>query len=1021
MSNIFDDIASGNLSLDNYQEEVVTEAVFPDSLPYLKMLKKQVTLPQGTPIGRGNLCFLYSRNINESIQLMKSKNFMSKNRYSYYYCDFKYQGKLYNKRYRIFEKEERDNNYEKIEKDVNVKGRKHLLNTSSDNRNMYFDMYRYIEIFESICNRLQNKLYISLYWEFINSQIYKQDIQGYPKRFVLVDLSFFKLSNVLRDNFTNPLYLIYYTLLRYPELLKDVDIDFYFFKGNSVLKINPHDLNEKLLPVLKAEMKKMFPSSNVSKIIDDVTSEENIKKDDIVDNTTNKITATITPLDTEEEIVSTKVNVSNATADAIKVNVRQKVQARVDQSDILDTDLPLDEDDVSDNLSNYIKQEIDEDRELIEKIYYQSKNQTNTKSEASTARDKMLREQQKEIKLGNSTLAELEKVVSSKIDIPVNDVSRNVSTINKNMTEIRFQNLDKTYNDKVLKKDLMNSILSLNDKSIPMFVRDIKVEDTSDELNYKDTYTILLEDGNRKRHTVKVDIPKFIDDRFLYIGGNKKIIKHQNFLLPVVKIAPDMVQIVTNYSKMSIQRVENKSTSAIERLKKVIKLSEDIEKYFSVGNVYTDNDEFITTIEYDDLSKHYSSFKSGKTQIFFSQKDASEYMKKNDIKEKKGKMFIGLNKGNSCFIDIDDQTDEFGNTITDIIINSMPDNLRDLYEKTKPPKQLMYAKVRIMSQFVSVAMLLGLWEGMSTVLKKLNVKYRLEDKVPTNLKANEEFIKFKDCVMVYSQNVQIAMVMNGFKRFETQDYNLAEFDEKIPYLDYIKKRYGRAIIENALMNFYEFAIDPITLEILRDKNLPEDLVSLFIYAINLLADSHYVVEINQQLSRVRCNEIIPAILYEKIAKNYVTFRNYNGRKKFSLPQDCIIKEILQQKTVEDYSTLNPTLEMEMTHSISSKGFRGVNLPDSYTVPKRSYDPSMIGIIAPSTQPDGMVGINKTLSLEPMITGVRGYTEDNHDNLGKLKDVNLFAPAELSIPLSATIDDPNRLGFSLNGSNVNKPI
>ena len=88
----------------------------------------------------------------------------------------------------------------------------------------------------------------------------------------------------------------------------------------------------------------------------------------------------------------------------------------------------------------------------------------------------------------------------------------------------------------MLNKDIMGTFLELNSKSIPMFLRDVKIEDSSDRLNYKDTYTFYLEDGNRNRHTIVVDIPKFIEDRFLYIGGNKKIILHQNFFLPIVNI-----------------------------------------------------------------------------------------------------------------------------------------------------------------------------------------------------------------------------------------------------------------------------------------------------------------------------------------------------------------------------------------------------------------------------------------------------------------------------------------------------
>ena len=33
----------------------------------------------------------------------------------------------------------------------------------------------------------------------------------------------------------------------------------------------------------------------------------------------------------------------------------------------------------------------------------------------------------------------------------------------------------------------------------------------------------------------KVDIPKIVDKRYLYIGGNKKVIKKQLIRLPIVK------------------------------------------------------------------------------------------------------------------------------------------------------------------------------------------------------------------------------------------------------------------------------------------------------------------------------------------------------------------------------------------------------------------------------------------------------------------------------------------------------
>ena len=236
-------------------------------------------------------------------------------------------------------------------------------------------------------------------------------------------------------------------------------------------------------------------------------------------------------------------------------------------------------------------------------------------------------------------------------------------------------------------------------------------------------------------------------------------------------------------------------------------------------------------------------------------------------------------------------------------------------------------------------------------------------------------------------------------------------------MEYFIKVYGKASIANALLNFYEWFIDPVTKEILEDINLTTDMVSLTIYAVSLLADSQHSSILNQRISRVRNFEIIPMVLYGVLAKHYVTFRNSNGRKKYAIPRDAVIKDLLSVVTVEETSTLNPTLEMETTHGVSFKGFHGNNLDDMYTIATRSYDKSMTGIIAPSSPPDAGCGLNKMLSLEPNITNIRGYAAvgETDSELNKLEDVNLFSPGELSMPGAATIDDPSRLGHAIKQS------
>ena len=59
---------------------------YPEELPYLKSTNKIVYLPNGKPSGKGNLVFLFSKDINQSINMIDHPlNLKNNNRYKYYY------------------------------------------------------------------------------------------------------------------------------------------------------------------------------------------------------------------------------------------------------------------------------------------------------------------------------------------------------------------------------------------------------------------------------------------------------------------------------------------------------------------------------------------------------------------------------------------------------------------------------------------------------------------------------------------------------------------------------------------------------------------------------------------------------------------------------------------------------------------------------------------------------------------------------------------------------------------------
>lgn len=1033
--NYFERMLNSSLDDNPLEEEVVTESVFPESLPYLVTKKGKVILPKGEPDGKGNICFLYANTYQESIELMNGKtNFTSAGRYKYYFYNPTYIGKIYNKRYRIRDLELRKQIYADVEKKTNVSGYDKLVINGNETRNMYFDLSKFMSIFHSITGSLQTQKRVLHYWSYLKSVINKTSSLKYKKKFILVDVNNFKLTNDLSENLSNPLFMIYYTIYKFPAqksvsnvdgnkqisyILDDIDIDFYFFSDSFYLKVNPSKLKDIKPNEFKVQMGKLYTHTDKSELIEKATDESQMKKSEVVINSASKINEEINIVDQTDDDNEEKNPLGQDKGIVLKINskvneVRKEIEQAVGDISMVDDDL------IDRTIKTKVENDINSDKELLNEIYSKTIAPSMPKSAASTARDRELRKQQENLKVGNMTIHDIKKIQTSHVKVPTRNVQNSVKTLNTNMTNITFNNFEKTYNEKVMPKDITNAILSLNDKSIPLFIRNIEVKDTSDELNYKETYTINFEDGNRQRQTIKVDIPKFIEDKFLYIGGNKKLIKKQNFLYPVVKSNEDIVQIVTNYNKMFIQRTDGKSISSIERLKTLLKKSDAVKKYFTFGNVRSINSKYITNVEYDEISKFAIRFKRGDLELYFDQEEALK-VKDKIPPEKKTGLFIGKNGTKGIYINDNMRTDD-GKSIVDIIYESLSDEEKALYESIRAPKRLMYTRVKVMQQFMAVGLLLGFWEGLSSLLKKADIKYNIVDSISKmSMKPTEDYLQFADCYLVFETDTKATLLLNAFKLIDTSIYPIADMDTREPYMPYLIKVYGRSVISNALLNVYEFMIDPITLEVLNDLNLPTDIVSLVIYAVSLLGDSQYTPEINQNLARIRSNEIVPAILYERLAKNYITYRNSNGRKKFSIPQDCVIKELLALKTVEDYSTLNPILEMEMTHSISSKGFRGANLDESYTMEKRTFDPTMTGVISPSTSPDGSVGVNKTLTLEPSIISIRGYVKDNSKDLDKLKDVNVFSPGELSIPLGATRDDSTRLGHAIKQSKHVIPV
>lgn len=1046
--------------------------LYPSNIPYMKTVQKKVVLDKGTPPKKGNLVFLFAKTYNESLDMISQKTNLYPNRSMYYYFyNPRYLGYIGRKRYNLRYMKTRDEIYAEVSKMTEVRPYpKKLTISSNETKSTYYDLSTYIQLFNKYTGKLSIGRKIEIFWKVFRP-IFEDAYGKLTNKVVLINASNFPLymRGSIKERAQNPLYLFYLTLYKHIDLVMSLDIDFLVYAGPRVLKFNFSKCDKRSFTSFFVEMKRLYKTAEIPQVTDDEikADEDESKEEDQKDQQIEVqpmyfmsrphgqnaigsfggkvVTRKVSPV---KLVVKNLSNSNNSElAGAIIQSIRKKADSeesndfdddietsggeseeepvviRGDDEEETDNNEEIDIDDVTDDEADEIEGNLEDNPALMQQIYETLTEGTTPRSQRSTARDEMLRKEQGKIQVRDTTISDLAKINPKERKIPETDVSKVTHSSNPNIRKIKFNNFNKAYVEEVMTKDIVGVFENLNDKSIKMFILDIDVKDSSDVTNLKETWTVHLEDELRGRHTIKFDLPKFYDKNFMWLGGNVKNIKNQLFFLPVVKISADTVMIVTNYNKMTVTRVGGRSLVDTTLMNKLVSKHAEIAEYFKIGSCSSDNRPYITALEYDEYAKFYTKFKAGKTTIWFAQKDALAEAEKRQIKIPEKKLLIGMRDSKPILIDIDDQVTEDGLTITDLILDAVPSDYKRRFASLQmhTPKRVMYTSVTTMKQSIPMVILLSIWEGFTSVVEKAHVEYRLAEQIrSTDIARNEDFIKFKDCVFIYKKTIAIELLMSGFRAIRTEDWNMIDMNTQTPYISYVEKKYGKISILNALNNVYEFTIGNIEREILRDMKLPTDLVELMIYANSLLVDSQYIPENNLSEYRIRSAEIIPAILYDCIAKAYVPFKNSNGKKKLSIPQDAVIKKLLALETVEDTSSINPFLELETTHGVSTKGWRGVNLDDSYTVPKRCYDDSMRGVIGLSSPPDANVGIARCLTMEPNINSLRGYI-DVTDNLDELKDVNLFSPAELLIPLGVTRDDPIRTGHSVKQSRASVPV
>lgn len=858
------------------------------------------------------------------------------------------------------------------------------------------------------------KAYLELVKRLLNDKRFEE---SYTKQTVIIPVnSWAKITNDdenmhLIGKHINPISCIFWCLSSNTGInLKDIfgDREVLFLGDSSFMKINFSKLDKLNKTLFLRNIRMIIKNSMVldpeAKIGTKATSSARAIKMSIVDNIEKSAKIKIDDISGEEPVGKNTTEEEDK-----KTAIVQTVKAATANQN--------NEDDAIDSIDQN-----KEDAERIKKLMSDlATNPDDRGSNISGARaSRMLKLQNdfldsefegksmREIIKSNETESEAEAIKTVKLDI---------DSVNPEWKDMKFAATMGSYK---LDDDIVRIFGSFYNKSNPLVVRELNKEDTSTSDDLIETYTCKYESAKGERFTLKLDIPKFVDNQYMILRGNRKNIPIQLFLMPILKTEENAVQIVSCYNKIFVRRFgtnSGKSNPVTDKLMKALD-----KEYKHIKTETGDNSKVCSKyelpIDYIDLASNYSKIETPRYTFLFNQ----DYIRsKYKIDDKNGLCF-GIDKKTKepiYFKPNPDQPIFFSYYLQMMIETSLANtNERELFidnfNSAATAVRYCYSRASILGTNIPLVVICGLAEGLEKTMQKAKIKYSLSESRPKYDKATQDIIKFNDGYLLYNLDYSSCLLMNGLKQCATEEHSLTEINSRLMYLDFLDM-FGGRIKADGLDNFQDCMVDPITREVLQHYKLPTDYVSILLYANFLLSDNKFTKHGDiRSTRRMRRMEQVASYMYEVLSKAYGAYSTglKHGRNVgFSVKQSAVIDRLLVGNTTDDQSILNALGEYEAYYAVTPKGPSGMNSDRAYSLDKRSFDDSMVNVLSASTGFAGNVGISRQATIDANIEGSRGYIYNDPDmENGEINSVKTLCMTESLTPFTTTRDDPMRLAM-----------
>ncbi|WP_311763444.1 hypothetical protein [Proteus columbae] len=593
-----------------------------------------------------------------------------------------------------------------------------------------------------------------------------------------------------------------------------------------------------------------------------------------------------------------------------------------------------------------------------------------------------------------------------------------ISIIDKGLLKSSTKDFDKQYVENVMSSDIAGAIMSIQNAGI--CVIDIKSEEVYDAKNHYVVYSVTVQPVGGKQTTIRFRFPKVDDDGVMVINGTKTRLRKQRVDIPIRKVNTSTVSMTSYYSKLFMVRSPKSIHDYGKWLcNRITALSLPV--LDGNGSVVTPAEitglvlgrPFEPAVRvphtFAILASRFKRFTYDEYQFNFVLKETTANLdpKVVDKFSSSGLTVTGNDdKGNPLLMD--------DNGVLYIARQDVLDSIGDIetllgLETSKAPVET--AELGIFRKKVPVGFILAYYYGFTEMLRRIGAEVRIVQRGDRlNLQPNERTIVFNDEVVIFSRHDRLtSLLLNGFNNYEKDiaTFSRYDFDRTSVYLNVLSsnKMGVRWIRELELMR--EMWIDPITSGLLKDMGAPIHFDLLLLYAAKMLLNDQHIRETSFRGQRIRGYERISGAIYLELVKavRQQKSRATSTKTGLDLNPDAVWFALLRDTSSIPVEECNPIHNIKDSEVITYAGTGG-RTSRSVTKPGREYLKDNMGVLSEHTVDNADVAYTGYLSMDPLITNLRGMTAAATEDTPA---TNIVSTSALLNP-AADRDDAKRTNF-----------